>query len=330
MNPYKPDQKRESGPVRASAGRKPLQKRTKPVGGRAGTKPVRARNTELRSRTAPAPRGQKPEQISTSEIRSQKPTRLNIIKPGRIVRGEDAEILLYGKHVVKQLIKVYPKLVRYILCRPELVDEYRLIGKDAGTHCPIHTGEDPDLDKRSRGGFHQGVVAVIAKYPYASLSDIADSAQRILILDQLQDPQNVGALIRSANAFSFDAVILCEHEQVGITGTVARASVGTVFQMPIIQVTNISKAIDTLKERRFWVVGLSGDAPGAVPVGQYDFSDKTAIVVGSEGDGIRTGVEKHCDTMISIPIAESVESLNASVAGAIAMYEASKVLKISE
>jgi 23S rRNA (guanosine2251-2'-O)-methyltransferase len=240
------------------------------------------------------------------------------------VRG-DVEIVFYGKHVVSALIKKFPKSVRYVIARPDMVDEYRQMGRDAGTHCPIHTGDDTDLDKRSKGGFHQGVVAVIAEYPYKKVSEISAGNSRVLILDQLQDPQNVGALIRSANAFGFDAVILCEHEQVGITGVVARASVGTVFQMPIIQVTNISKAIDSLKEKGFWIAGLAGGAPGAVKVAEYDFSDKTAIVVGSEGDGIRSGVEKHCDTMIAIPITDSVESLNASVAGAIAMYEASKV-----
>jgi 23S rRNA (guanosine2251-2'-O)-methyltransferase len=337
MNPYKPkrnfDTRTTSVSAKPAGVGKPAPRNASPVrgarpaavGGRTSTVSRDSKNAARRRSSEKAKRPAV--SVDTLVMGGLIPGPVLRVKKERILRPVQNEIIFYGKHVVDQLIRSYPGALRFILARVDLVDGYREMGQKYGTHCPIHTGDDIELGKKSHNGFHQGVVAVIAHYPYVHISDIPEDAKSILVLDQLQDPQNVGALIRSANAFGFQAVILCEHEQVGITATVARASAGTVFQMPIVQVTNISKSLDRIKERGFWVAGLAGDRSDAVNIVDYDFSDKVAIVVGSEGEGLRPGVQNHCDTIISIPIADTVESLNASVAGAIAMYQASKVNK---
>ena len=141
-----------------------------------------------------------------------------------------------------------------------------------------------------------------------------------MILDHIEDPHNFGAIIRSAAAFGVDALFVHNHNQAGITPLVARTSVGGVFACPIIPVKNIAELITQFKKHKIWVYGLSGS--GKTAINTVDFLDDTALVVGNEGSGLRTLTETLCDDLVSIPQSGNMESLNASVAVGVALYQA--------
>lgn len=180
-----------------------------------------------------------------------------------------------------------------------------------------------------RDAIHQGVLAVLnEKLLYTSLENLISVSEKddkqpvFVILDSLQDPHNVGAIIRSSVAFGASAIILGEHEQVPITGTVIKSSSGMVFAIPIVKVSNINATIIKLKEKGYWAYGLTGD--GDTSLTNVQFDSKTLLVVGSEGTGIHKKTLEHCDFKLSIPISNLCESLNASNAVAVTLYEWSK------
>jgi 23S rRNA (guanosine2251-2'-O)-methyltransferase len=170
----------------------------------------------------------------------------------------------------------------------------------------------------------QGVVAVIPARRFVDLDILlARSGGRnekgfILILDEIEDPQNLGALIRTAECAGVHGVVIPKHHAATVTSTVVKASAGATEYMAIAEVTNIVNTIDELKEHGFWVVGLDGGAEK--PYDAVDYTSPIALVVGNEGRGIRRLVREHCDHVVRIPLYGRIQSLNASVAGAIAMY----------
>jgi 23S rRNA (guanosine2251-2'-O)-methyltransferase len=240
-------------------------------------------------------------------------------KPERIRRSpkNHNSLVIFGRHSVGRLLATYPLMTTSVMVREDLLAEYRDLARNMGYKGPVHVARDAELDKKARGGIHQGVVAEMPGFPYAPIESISKDSKMVLILDQIQDPQNMGALIRSALAFDCSAVIVGEHEQSEVTGVVARSSAGALFDIPIVKVTNISNAITELKEKGFWVVGMAGDSSKSLD--SFDFDARTAIVMGSEGDGIRPGVAKACDALLSIPMSNKVESLNVSVAAGIVL-----------
>jgi 23S rRNA (guanosine2251-2'-O)-methyltransferase len=169
------------------------------------------------------------------------------------------------------------------------------------------------------------VVAFVSPISYTGLDIIINRIgpqSGIVVLDQISDPQNLGAIIRSAECLGMDAVIIPKRSACPITATVTRASSGAVMHIPIVRTTNISQIIETLKERGFWVYGTAPEAKRNL--GQCDFSDRSVLVIGSEGRGIRPSVRKHCDMLINIPMKGNVNSLNASVSAGIVMYKLSR------
>jgi 23S rRNA (guanosine2251-2'-O)-methyltransferase len=171
----------------------------------------------------------------------------------------------------------------------------------------------------------QGVIAFVPTRPPADLDQIlaALQAQRetgfFLVLDQIEDPQNLGALVRTAECAGVHCVITPKHHAAGITGTVVKASAGATEHIPIAEVTNIVAIIEQLKEAGFWVIGLASE--GQKTYEEPDYTLPIVMVVGSEGRGIRRLVKEHCDHLVHIPLFGKVGSLNASVAGALGMYE---------
>lgn len=174
-------------------------------------------------------------------------------------------------------------------------------------------------------GNHQGVVAYVAAYQYADLDDLFKIAEErneapfFVILDELEDPHNLGSILRTADAVGAHGVIIPKRRSVGLTATVAKTSVGAIEYVPVVRVTNIGDVIDELKERHVWIVGT--DAEGAEDYRTLDGETSIALVIGNEGKGLSRLVKKKCDWTISLPMIGQVSSLNASVACGLLLYE---------
>ncbi|MDP2952628.1 MAG: 23S rRNA (guanosine(2251)-2'-O)-methyltransferase RlmB, partial [Chloroflexota bacterium] len=182
------------------------------------------------------------------------------------------------------------------------------------------------IDKLATTAAHQGVLAYAAVKEYVALEDLlAISREReepplYCILDGIEDPQNLGAIIRTAEASGIHGVVIRSRRAVGLTAAVAKASAGAVEYVAVARVANISQAMLTLRKSDVWIVGL--DPTGKIDYGRVDFRLPTAIVIGNEGKGLSDLVQKRCDSLVSIPMRGKTSSLNASVAAALVMYEA--------
>lgn len=180
------------------------------------------------------------------------------------------------------------------------------------------------LDKISKGK-HQGIIAYVTPYQYSTIAEILERAEKkselpfILILDELEDPHNLGAILRTADATGVHGIIIPKRRAVGLTETVAKASAGAIEHVPVARVTNIAKAIDELKDNNIWVVGT--DERGSKDYRTLDGETAIALVIGNEGKGISRLVKDKCDWTIHLPMKGSIPSLNASVAAGILMYE---------
>ena len=182
------------------------------------------------------------------------------------------------------------------------------------------------LDNMSFTRSHQGVIALAAAHEYATSDEILEEAASrgesalIVICDELTDPHNLGAILRSAECAGAHGVIIPKRRSVGLTATVAKASAGAMEYMKVARVTNINSAIAELKEKGVWVFGTA--AEGSVPMYQANLTVPAAIVIGNEGDGMSPLVRKNCDVMVNIPMNGRISSLNASAAASILLYEA--------
>ncbi len=182
------------------------------------------------------------------------------------------------------------------------------------------------LDKQSSTGMHQGVIALAAAKKYIDLRDLLAISEAkkepalYLVLDGIEDPHNLGAILRTADATGIHGVVIRERRAVGITPAVARASAGAVEYVPVAIVANIAQTVETLKKTGVWTVGI--DMAGETNFSNIDFKLPTAIVIGGEGKGLSDLVRRRCDFIASIPMKGQISSLNASVAAAVVMYEA--------
>ena len=182
------------------------------------------------------------------------------------------------------------------------------------------------LDQMSATRSHQGIIALVAAHDYFTVDDILEEAASrgenalIVICDELSDPHNLGAIMRTAECAGAHGVIIPKRRSVGLTATVAKASAGAVEYMKVARVTNINNAISELKEKGVWVFGTA--AEGSIPMYQADLTGPAAIVIGNEGDGMSQLVRKNCDVMVHIPMKGRISYLNASNAASILLYEA--------
>lgn len=167
-------------------------------------------------------------------------------------------------------------------------------------------------------GNHQGVMIEVESFKYGSFDDLSDS-EKLILLDKIEDPHNLGAIIRSAESFGFDGVIIPERCSAKVTPTVYKTSAGAINNIKIVMVKNLNRTMEELKGQGFWIYGLAGEAESSID--QTDLKGKVALVVGNEGDGLSRMVREHCDMLVKIPMQGLVNSLNASVASAISMYE---------
>ena len=242
--------------------------------------------------------------------------------------------ILYGRHAVRESLrarrrKFYKLMLAEGVQQTDAIGQIVSMAERAGVQ--IIRTERRNLDRigsaHKVGAHHQGVVLETGEYHYVALDDVLIAAQSrdetplILLLDQLQDPQNVGGLLRTAEAIGVHGVVIQRRRAVGVTPAVVHASAGAVEHLMVVQVTNLVDAIVKLKERDVWVAGLEA-VPGAQQYDQADLGGPLAIVVGSEGEGLRRLVRKRCDFVLQLPMRGQVTSLNASVAGAVVLYEA--------
>ena len=180
------------------------------------------------------------------------------------------------------------------------------------------------LDQKSETGKHQGVIAYVAAYDYATVDDILERAREkdeqpfIIVLDNIEDPHNLGAIIRTANLAGAHGVIISKHRAAGLTATVAKASAGAINYTPVAKVTNIAKTIEKLKDQGLWFVCAD---MGGTRMYDLDLKGPIGLVIGNEGEGVSRLVKEKCDFIASVPMFGDIDSLNASVATGVLAYE---------
>ncbi len=195
----------------------------------------------------------------------------------------------------------------------------------------VHRRDKGDLTRMCASSHHQGIALEVEPFRYADFDDLMTAVDQsgrggfLLVLDAIQDPHNLGALIRSAACAGADGVLIPKDRACGITAAAEKTSAGAVETVPVAMVTNIAQTLEILKKRGYWVYGLDGAARQTVY--QTDFSGNVALVIGGEGEGIRPLVRKQCDVVMSIPQYGGVSSLNASVAGGIALFEIARKVR---
>ncbi|MGL5649461.1 MAG: 23S rRNA (guanosine(2251)-2'-O)-methyltransferase RlmB [Clostridium sp.] len=242
---------------------------------------------------------------------------------------EIREDLIIGRNAVMEALKGNKTIeALYISNGTREGSINAIIGMAKDKKIVIKEVEKRALDSMVNGVVHQGVVAKITPYNYCEVSDILKRAERkgqepfIIILDEIEDPHNLGSIIRTAETCGVHGIIIPKRRNVGITPTVYKSSVGAVEHVRIAKVTNINKAIDELKDAGVWIYGA--DIEGREYSHEVNFKGACGIVIGSEGRGISKLTLKKCDKVVKIPMVGRINSLNASVAGGIMMYEVLK------
>lgn len=231
-------------------------------------------------------------------------------------------MIIYGINPVAEAIKAGK--VREIRVAERADDRLQRLLDDAAHHGVKMRRVSRDvLDNESRGGSHQGVVADVARRADVTLDELADSAAGpplIVVLDEVEDPQNVGAILRTVDAAGATGVVRQTRRAAALDGAAAKASAGAVNYVPVADVVNIARSLEELKKAGVWTVGLDADAE--MSYYEWDLTLPTALVVGAEGHGLRRLVRERCDQVVSIPMLGHVGSLNVSAATAIVLYEA--------
>jgi len=232
--------------------------------------------------------------------------------------------LICGKQAIREALRAGRRVRRVLVAdsarETAALRDVLLLADQRGV--PIQTVERAELDRLA--DHHQGIAAEVDPYVYTDFAELlraarADTPPLYLILDSLQDPQNFGTLLRTAAAIGATGVVLPEHHAVGVTPGVRRASAGAVEHLRVARVTNLVRALEQLKAAGVWVVGL--DAHATEPYDAVDARGPTAVVVGSEEQGLRRLVRECCDFLVALPMEPVLDSLNAAVAGSVVLYE---------
>ena len=226
-------------------------------------------------------------------------------------------MLVYGRNVAKEILKKDKKVIKIIL--QEGFDDKEINSLIEKGNFKVEYKSKRDIE-RLADGVHQGIILDIPDYQYKELKYVLNNDPSfVVLLDHLEDPHNLGAIIRTCEAAGVDAIIMPKDRQVQINSTVMKTSVGTLDNMDIVSVSNLVNAIDILKQNGFWVVGTALE--DSVDYREIDYSGKIALVIGNEGSGMSQLVKKNCDFIAKIPMYGTTNSLNASVAAGIMIYE---------
>lgn len=235
---------------------------------------------------------------------------------------------LYGTHAAQAALANPERNVQRIMATRNAAERLEAL-LAASTHTlPKLEVAEPRVFERQLGAdaVHQGIALLVAPLQSAVLEDFLHNMveqKPLLLLDQVTDPHNIGAILRSAAAFDAGAVILTERAAPGEGGVMAKAACGAIEVVPLLRVVNLSQTVQTLKEARYWVAGLDGEAEK--PLHEARLGNDTALVLGAEGRGLRRLTAERCDLLVKLPIAPQMESLNVSNAAAVALYELRRV-----
>lgn len=239
--------------------------------------------------------------------------------------------VVYGVNPVRELLRAGGEGIAELWLaegstRGAAFGELERLGK--GARAKVRVAPRQKLDRLAGTDRHQGVVAVVADFSYADVEDLLAAARAsgrpplLVVLDGVEDPHNLGAIIRSAHALGAHGVVIPKDRATGVTPAVAKASAGAVERCPVARVTNVAQALQGLKEEGVWSVALAAD--GEKPLGEVDLAGPTALVLGSEGEGLRPLVRRTCDFSASIPMTGELDSLSVSASAAVALYEAAR------
>ena len=232
---------------------------------------------------------------------------------------------IYGLNAVSEAMKARGRAFQWVGLAKErhdlrlqrIIEECRKLG------VPVRFLQRTELDRMAGNAAHQGVVAVTSAKQYSGLDDVIDAKRGIysliVVLDGVEDPHNLGAILRTADAAGADGLVIPERRAAAVTGTVTKTSAGASEHLPIARVTNIARSVEELKERNIWVVGL--DERGTQTYDELDYKMDCAVVLGAEGKGVHDLVRRKCDFLVSIPMLGKVSSLNVSVATGVVLYE---------
>jgi len=225
-----------------------------------------------------------------------------------------------GVHPVQEALRAGRTLDRVLIARgaggvrlQEIIDLAR------ERSIPLRFEPREALDRASNGALHQGVVAFGAAHVYADMDQAVGGAQLLIVLDGVEDPHNLGAIIRTAQAAGAAAVIVPDRRAAGLTDTVAKASAGAIEHLPVVRAGNVSQTLQDLKKRGFWIYGL--DERGGQLYSETEYTRPSVFVMGGEGRGLHELVKKHCDVLVRIPMAGAIASLNVSVAAGVVLFE---------
>jgi 23S rRNA (guanosine2251-2'-O)-methyltransferase len=232
---------------------------------------------------------------------------------------------IYGINAVSEALKARGRAFEWVGMAKERHDLrlQRLIEDCRRLAVPVRFLQRAELDRMAGNSAHQGVVAVTSAKQYSDLDDVVGAKRGqyslVVVLDGVEDPHNLGAILRTADAAGADGIVIPERRAASVTGTVTKASAGASEHLPIAKVTNIARTVEELKERNLWTVGL--DERGSQIYDALDYNMDCALVLGAEGKGLHDLVKRKCDFLVSIPMLGKVSSLNVSVAAAVVLYE---------
>jgi 23S rRNA (guanosine2251-2'-O)-methyltransferase len=237
--------------------------------------------------------------------------------------------VLYGLHPVEEALRAGGRRLEYVLVARERGKSddrtARLVELCRFANIRVSVESKEQLTRIARTDAHQGVVAAVRERKFLTIEDLIAAKPNLshkffLALDSVEDPHNLGALLRSADGAGVDGVLIPERRAAPISGVVAKTSAGASEHVPIARVTNLTRSLEQLKKANTWIIGL--DERGTPDYTEFDFSTDCCLVLGAEGSGLHDLVKKTCDHLLRIPMLGSVSSLNVSVAGAVVMYEA--------
>lgn len=233
--------------------------------------------------------------------------------------------IIFGIHAVSEAMKSRERSFDYIAIAKDRTDPriQRIIDDARQSGISVRFVRREEIDRETKTRTHQGVMAFTSRKKFSDLDDILENKRGqhafVLVLDGIEDPHNLGALLRSADGAGVDGVVIPERRAAGITGTVVKASAGASEHLSVARVVNIARSLEDLKARNVWIVGL--DERGDQGYDELDYNMDCALVLGAEGKGLHDLVRKKCDLLVSIPMMGQVSSLNVSVAGGLVMYE---------